>query len=427
METPEIKQITDILDEKIKGLKDSVFADTATKKDFENLNKAFNDKMATLAMRGEDAERDAGKELKTLKACRIKNFINKNKDLKAAMMSEAVESLIAGRVFDRDFKRAEALKAHYGKLVKTNANTNEEDANSGLGFLPTQVDPLLHKLVPLTGVARSQCTVKTGVQGSININSLSSYPTGGFTLSGSTPRADVAVTPNSGVYAKINVQPLQATWISQVEEKLMFDSMIDVWTETVVQLAIAIGLWEDNVVFMGNGVADAANGGLTGVAKTTTLGYNGTASTARTGSFTNLDPFFAMTQNVYPSILNEDDVAFHMHPFTAAFIHTLKASTAGLYFFDPSTGGFKLGGIPVVYNQVLDAPDVGLQTFAATKVPVVFGSMSKGVTIVLGREAQIRVADQRYFDSNLLAVRATQDFNFGIALPAALSRLLITT
>ncbi len=427
METNEIKQIGDVIDEKMKSLKDAVYADTATKKDFDTLTKHFNDKMATLAMRGEDAERDAGKELKTLKACRVKNFINKNKKLKEAMVAEAIESCISSRVFDRDYKRAEALKAHYSSLIKTNSNTNEEDSNSGLGMLPTQVDPLLHKLIPLTGIARSQCTVKSGVQGSININTLSSYPTGGFTLNGSTPRGDAAVTPNSGVYAKINVQPLQASWISKVEEKLMFDSVVDVWTETVVQLAIAIGLWEDNVVFMGNGVADAANGGLTGVCKTTDLGYTGTATTARTGSFTDLTPFWKMQQNVYPSILNEGDTAYHMHPFTAAFIRTLTASTSGLYFYDPSASSFVLGGVPIVYNQVMDAPDAGLETFTATKVPVLFGSMSKGVTIVIGREAQIRIADQKYFDTNEIAVRATQDWNFGIALKPALSRLLITT
>ncbi len=421
-EMTDLKQIEKTLVDKIDSLnqKISEVDGKASKSEMAELQKSILNLKATIAARGEDAERDSFPVAKSL--------AHWTKGMRKSWAKEFANAMDAAKAWDKAPNPVEVRKAF---LEKTNANTNEIDATSGLGMLPTQVDSTINKLVPLYGVARNETRVLPGIHGSININRLTAFPTVNFTNSGAsayTPRDDSSVTPNSAAYAYGNLQPLQATGISVVTEKLIYDAVPGVLEDTAENLAIAFGLFEDTILFTGptnvNGTA------FTGLVNQT-IGYNNTNPTARTGTFTvasgNFDPLISMRAFVYPSVTRSPNCKYHMIPSTFAVLQSMKASTSGLYFFDISKNEFVVAGAPVVFNQVMDGPNAALTGFDIGKVPIIFGDMRKAVTMGIGRDTQTRILLERYAELNEIGIRVTEDFNYALVLSNAICKLSITS
>ncbi len=313
----------------------------------------------------------------------------------------------------------------YRDLLEKASNINEEDATSGLGMLRTEVDSLIHMLIPIYGVARRETRVITGVRGFMNLNRLDAYPTFGRTVTTNVNRDDATVTPNSPTYAKITVQPLQSSGIVKITDKLIYDSVPGVVENATEALSISAGLAEDTELFTGDGTASSGN--FTGL-KTATLGFNNSVATARTGSFTNFDPLLQMQATVYPSVMKSGRCKYYMHPFTFANFQTFKASTSGLYFYDIATSQWKVAGCPIEFSQVIDTPTVaGGSTYSIGAVPVYFGDMEKAVTMLIGRDMTLKMLLELYAATNEIGMRLTYDFAYGIILSAAMTRITITS
>ena len=411
----DIKQIAETLKTSVEKGFEKIDAEKASKQDMADINKKLNTMQAILHAQGQDAMAETKQYKAQLSKAQSAAFTKEFADAmdKASLWSKCDNS---------DKHSADAVRKHY--IAKTNANANEIDSTAGVGMLPTIVDSVIQKLIPLYGTARNSCRVVSGVKGFFQINSQNAYPVAHFTASGSTNRDDGTVTPNSGTFTKVNVQPLQASAISLVTEKLIWDATPGVLENEANNLAIAHGTLEDTTLFTGD--PDATTGAFAGL-KTASIGYNNINVNTRTGGFTNFDPLLAMRQNVYPSVSKSPDCKYWMHPFTFALLQTFKAATAGLYFFDPSISSFKIGGSEVEFNQFIDSPDADQTTFAISKVPVYYGDMKKAVTMVLGRDSQLKILYELYAAANEIGLRYTQDFNFGIQLGAALTRISIVS
>lgn len=418
------------LESKIEKIIGDVNADKASKADVAALDKAIKTLKATVeAMQGE-GEGDKA----------IEKYANGRVIWTKAMSRKA--NAIWGKSLEQDniWRKAdnpEAIRKHYldkglmneGGMYRdylTKAtNVNEIDSTSALGMLRTDVDSLIHQLVPIYGVARRETRVIAGVRGFLNINSLTGYPNFARTVTSTVNRDDSTVTPNSPTYTKITVQPLQSSGIIKVTEKAIFDAVPGVLENATEALAIQAGYAEDVELFTGDGTA--TYGMFTGL-KTATIGYNNGVSTARNGSFTNFDPLLMMQANVYPSIMKSGRCKYYMHPFTFAVLQTFKASTSGVYFYDIATSQWKISGTPIEFSQVIDTPTTaGGTTYSVGSVPVYFGDLERAVTMVIGRDMQLKILDQLYAATNEIGARLTYDFAFGIVLSAAMTRLSITS
>lgn len=423
------KEVVKDLEAKIEKIIGDVNADKASKKDVEVLDKAIKTLKATVEAMAGSAEADKA----------IEKYNNGRVVWTKAMSRKA--HALWGKSFEQEnaWKKADNPQAFRKSMLEKGAlheggiyrdylekatNVNEVDSTSGLYMLRTEVDSLIHQLIPIYGVARRNCRVISGVRGSMNLNALNAYPTFGFTVN-STLRDDATVTPNSPTYTHITVQPKQVSGIVKVTEKLIFDSVPGVLENATESLAITAGLLEDQVLFLGDGTTSYGN--VTGL-KTATIGYNNGVSTARNGSFTNFDQLLLMQNNVYPGIAKAPGCKYHMHPFTFAVLQTFKASTAGTYFYDIATSEWKINGTPIEFNQVLDTPTTaGGTTFSVGAVPVIFGNLERAVTMVIGRDMQMKTLLELYAATNEIGLRLTYDYDFGIILPAAVTRLTITS
>lgn len=411
------KAVVKDIESKLDTMLSKIDTEKASKTELDKLNKLVLNLKATLAAQGEDADRE-------IKKYPTGQVVWTNK-MRRALHAEFFKSFDAENLWrksgnDGNQLAPEALRKHY---LEKATNVNEIDATSGLGMLQTMVDSVIHQLIPLYGVARRNCRVLSGVRGSINLNSLTAYPSFGFTITSNANRDDSTVTPNSPTYTKINIQPNQVSGIAKVTEKLIFDAVPGVLENVAETLAIQAGLFEDQVLFLGDGTA--TYGGFTGL-KTATIGYNDTNQTVRNGSFTNFDPLLSMQTNIYPSVSKSPSCKYHMHPFTFAIFQTFKASTSGLYFYDIATSTWKITGRDIEFNQVLDTPNAN-GTYSIGAVPVIFGDLNRAVTMAIGRDMTLKTLLELYAATNEIGLRLTYDYDFGIVLSQAVTRLSVTS
>ncbi len=407
----DLKNIQKAIEDKLDATITKIEAGRASKEEVDSLNKQMLNLKATIAAQGEDAERDTRSMRKAMWTGKMK------RDWTAA----CVKAFDKANVWQKSNTDGEVIRKGY--LAKA-TNINQEDSTSGAGMLPTLVDSVIHQLIPLYGVARNYTNFIGGIQGSINVNSLTAYPAFGPTITTGTQRDDATVTPNAPTYAKVNIQPLQCSGLVPVTEQLIFNSVPGILENAAEALAISAGLFEDQVLFTGDGTVNYL--GFTGLATNSSVGNSGTSyATVRTGSFTNFDQILSLNAKVHPSVARSPDTAFHMTPATFAFLQTLKP-TNYTYFYDISKNTWTLAGSPIVFNQVMSSPN-SVGSFAIGDVPVIYGDLKRAVTMVTGRDTQLRASYEYYFAQNEVALRLTEDVNFGLVLSAAYSRLVITS
>jgi HK97 family phage major capsid protein len=294
------------------------------------------------------------------------------------------------------------------------AGLNEEDSTAGASFLPLTIDPEVNKLVNANGVARANCRNKTNIHGGLKIEQRVSR----VTVNG-VARGDTTIPTGANTYGSITATPVEVPIIATVEEKLIFDSPVDVVNEQIVDIAEAVAEFEDQALWAGDGTSNYVN--FTGIKTATGVGQTVVAYNA----LTNLDPFTQLKFQLHPSVLKSPNKKLYMHPYTLAQLQTLKAVTAGLYFFDPVNYTTKVGGEIVELSPVMDYPNAsGL--FTTGQMPAVLADLNKAVWMLFGRPGDLRILTERYADAGQIGIRWLYDVTFGIALPKAVARLIIT-
>ena len=333
----------------------------------------------------------------------------------------------AGHLQESDCTSSDASRKNAALQWKqAAAGLNSTDTGVGAEFLPVTIDPVISKLVNDYGVARRICRTIPGVHGTRQIKrrntrvNVSGMPTG---------RPDDAAPLGNSTYDGVSLKTSQVSAITTIEEYLIYNSVPDVVMEAMEDLAEAAANFDDDTLFNGTGTAAYLN--FTGVSKASGL-VNALDGSAGLGDLTisiggsqvlNFDTMLAMQTKVHPSVIRRGDARYTMHPYTFAYLQTLKASTSGLYFYDISKNNFIVGGYPIEFAVVEDAGAGAIaQPFAAGQVPVTFGDYKRGIAMGFGREMELRVLTERYADTNEIGIRLTYDEGFCYVQPSCICR-----
>ncbi|MEV4739953.1 phage major capsid protein [Streptomyces sp. NPDC049555] len=157
--------------------------------------------------------------------------------------------------------------------------------------------------------------------------------------------------------------------------------------------------------FFGNEPAPAPSG-LEAVDKVTRL----SAGTA----WANLDPFAAAQYNAEAH--NSTVTAFVTNPADALALSQLKDekdSNRPLLGIDPTMPGRR---------QILGVP---LRTSPAVTPGTVWAVPGEMVYAILGANSQIDTSEDRYFEQDMIAVRAITDIGFGFVYPEAIGKITL--
>ena len=129
-----------------------------------------------------------------------------------------------------------------------------------------------------------------------------------------------------------------------------------------------------------------------------------------------------MPAAVAEAVYSSPDAAYYISGPIIQNIKTKKASTSGVYFIDPTTGKFMIGGFPVNLWQRMD------NTVATGKTVAFFGSMRKAVNVAIGRDQRLEVSRSYYkFGTNQVGYRMTYDYSVGVIQPTAMGIALTLT
>lgn len=322
-----------------------------------------------------------------------------------------------------DSLRNAIQRSPYGQRIDKRSDfyVQKNDLNSygtgtGAELIPTQLSDQLSMLIQQGGVARSDWTVIDGVQGNIEFNRRASVGTSvGFTAGGDASlngglRDDVAVTPDAPTISKLTLSPKQVVGLSLVSEKLLYSSAVSVAELVYRDMVEQARVLEDNSVLRGDGTSNTY-GDVLGVYSDPDVGED----TVANGSFS-LDKCLTLPTHAHESVI---DGTFYMNRHTFANIKTQKASTSGVYFYDPELGAHTIGGFPIrIWNR--------MDSIGVSKFPVLFASFKSSGLVAIGREMKIDIDKSYRFNYVQDAFRLVYDFDAGLIQPSAVARLSTT-
>lgn len=362
-------------------------------------NFATEEKVAALASQFSKFEQTKRAEALSLRKHRIFG----DHEAYSAVANAVGKALVqAGNIESKDLN---------GWLTKANASINQTDSGQGATFLPTSIDPVISKLVQQNGIARNFCRIINGVKGTHSIKQRATRVT-----VGGVSRPDGAISLSGPTFTPVNLTTYEVGLITTVEEKLINESPVDLVEAAISDIAEAAAEFEDDSLFAGAGTY--ANLGMTGL-NTATTGVGGSDQTVAYGSFS-VDDALNVRAKVHTSVFGNGN--YFMHPYVFASLQTKKASTAGSYFFDISSGSFKLGGSDIVF-----APRMDSSLVLSGKVPVIYGDLSKAVVMGLGRNYEVRVLNELYAASGQIGIRVVYDAGMVMDQSTAVAKVKFTS
>ena len=295
-----------------------------------------------------------------------------------------------------------------GEQFEKAANLNSTDAGAGVEFLPETIDTVVSKLVDEYGVLPKYARVLPGVRGTFSTKKRNVRVT-----VGGMARGDSTATPAGSTYTEVDASTKNVNCITTVEEKLLWDSPINMIEEATLDLMEALAYSIDYAGFLGD--ASTANYGFTGIGLAVGVGNWNVTSTYT------LDDVLNLRTKAAVSSFRSAESRYFAHPFQFAYLQTQKASTSGVYHFNPELGRFVIGGVPIEFTDAL-----GAGTQAVGQIPWIFGNLRKAVTLAYGRGFQIRLLTELYQADNSIGVQLTGDVGMALVQPTAVARLTIS-
>lgn len=289
---------------------------------------------------------------------------------------------------------------------------NTYGTGTGAELVPTATSDTLSLLLSQGSVARKYAKVLTGVNEKVVLPVRNGTSTAAFTAAAGVIKDDVTIGATTLQTSKLTLSPSQIGILSQVSEKLLYMSAINIAEYIAIDMIEQAGVLEDNCVIKGDGTS--AFNGITGL---NTLGGVGNTNLAF-ASFTSLDQILALPSKVHESVYASPTARYFM---SGAILSTIRGfKNSSFYYLDPTTGEFTIGGYPVSIWHRMD------NTVAATKVPVMFGDLGKACVIGVGRDMNIVVDHSFAFGSAQASFRLLYDFDAQFVQPSAMARLSLT-
>jgi HK97 family phage major capsid protein len=278
-----------------------------------------------------------------------------------------------------------------------------EGANSSGGALvPEEFMADLIRLVEEYGVARANCQVVPMTR------EVMPWPrrTGGLTgtwMTEAKSDSATAITKSDPTFANVQLVAKKLATLSLVSSELMEDSAIALGDFFAQEIAQTFAEEEDDACFNGDGTN--TYGGIVGV-----LNHAGTASvvTAATGNtaFSTLDlADFHEATGALPRYAQSGAKWYISQQGFANSMERLAHAQGGVTRMETEQGSqLSFLGYPVEITQKLNST-----TTAQTSTNIIaFGNLAQGVLFGDRRSADIKMSEDRYFDTDQIAVRGIE-------------------
>lgn len=309
---------------------------------------------------------------------------------------------VAGRLRNQRNDRAEEYCQRHGVIL----DTATEGTDTAGGFLVP--DPLSNAIInyrELSGVSRQIVRVMPMTSDTLDV------PKKTGTTTVTYPGEATAGTPSDQTWGQVSLAVKKRMVLSKVSQELNDDAIIAIMDDLAAEIGSDLAIQEDNELVNGDGTA--TYGSETGLLAA--LGAAGT-NTAETGDSTwdTLDmEDFTDTMALLPDKFHARmpswlcSTAFYFSVMlrleAAAGGNTIASLTAG----DSGRGRVFLGYPVFLTSQMPTAT-------ATSQVSVLFGAFSAAV--LLGDRMAIRIdqSKDRYFDEDVLALRATTRYDINV-------------
>jgi len=291
--------------------------------------------------------------------------------------------------------------------VQNNIKVQTEGTTTAGGF--TVPDPLSSDLIYLReqfGIARQNCKVYPMSADILNIPNASGSTTVYY------PGENAAITASDLTFAQVQLVAKKIAILTQVSKELAEDSIIDFGATLARDMAFGMAKEEDRVVF--NTAVDATSG-IDGIGYAV---YNLNATKANIASLVVFDAGSVAGQ---PTLANIRTMVQKLPTYAA----NPKWYMHKQFFYNnigtrlDALGGNNISSIQEAYGPnptLYGYPVVFVQnmptTNTASSPAVILGDLSVGTVFGDRRGVTVEVSDQRYFDTDNLAFKATARYGF---------------
>lgn len=323
---------------------------------------------------------------------------------------KALESKV-DRVFGDKAVAKEAVDFLGGVLAKkglfrdgafglTKAGLDSVTSTAGPDFVPSATADRIEYLLSQGGVARKYATIYGGLQGSLEIPTVTDEVAVAVkTDSDASSFSSVANTTGT-----VTLTPRLFGALYRASLKLIYESSPSVAGLIITQLSNAMSVKEDSEV-----VAALKASSIDQTVKGTAI---------------DPDDLIDLLDKVHESVNPNDlDVNYFMNRTTwAALKKAVKASENDNYVIDFQQGAYQINGVPVVLWHRL--PSFGTAS-SPDNMPCLYGSMKKAVAIGLGRTMQIDIdlGGAANFDKGFASWRLMSDFDAEVVQAGALAAI----
>lgn len=313
-----------------------------------------------------------------------------------------LRAAVATKFGYRDEQAQDFVQNRFGGIRMTHT----EGTNSAGGY--TVPDPLSAAFIEYreqVGVARQICDVRPMTSDTLSIPKL---------VSGNTvtyPGEATAITANDQTWGQIALTAVKRAVLTKVSNELAADTVINLVDQLVSRLAHEFARQEDNELINGDGTA--TYGGENGLLnRLGAAGLNTAPSGDDTwGELAMVD--FVNTMSKLPAKYGSDLSWVCSRPFYFGVMLRVLAEAGGntVQSIEAGAGMNSFLGYPVFLTDKMPTA-----TAVSTK-SVLFGAFREAVVIGDRETLSIGFSDQRYFDEDVLAVRATSRYDINVHEP----------
>jgi HK97 family phage major capsid protein len=286
------------------------------------------------------------------------------------------------------------------------------DLSEGVGstggyLVPVELAQAIIVLREKYGTARADCRIVPMGTSVMNWPVRLTGVVAKWVAANTNPNSDNSQDPSFG-QAQLVAYKLAALvkWPSEMAE----DAVIELGNYIADEIAYGFAVAEDTALWLGDGTSTYGNN--TGIFNAVAAGSIVTATSHTTPAALTLGDF----ENVLgalPTYADDDTAGWYVHKqvYAASMLRLMDA--AGGNRIDTLATGQRVRqfmGYPVKFVQCL--PTVSQATTG--KKILSFGSLKAGVLLGDRRTITLKQSDQRYFDTDELAIRGTERINFNV-------------
>lgn len=332
----------------------------------------------------------------------LKAFKGKNAERNAFIAGQFLAAAILNH------PKAKRWCKEHGVGIRT---AMSEDSNDVGGvFVPNEMSLSIIRLVEEYGIARQYCQIEPMGSNTktvpVRVAGMTAYPVA------ETKTANEG--SNSGTKSQpeyTNIELVARKWKAwlKMSDEITEDAAIMIADQIAVECALAFAYAEDNALF--NGDASSNYHGILGILAAVKAGSVHTALAGNTAFSTlDLDDFRTMKGKLprYPGMqpawfISPEGYADSMERLMLAANGTLPSDIA-------SGGQLRFLGLPVVLTNVLNST---LTAQVSTKVAAL-GDLRLATRFGDRREMTLSATDQRYWDEDQVAMKATERFDINV-------------